>query len=259
MNIIDVIGSWFLHFLKELGACAFFFARMLKTLFTTRIRFKQLLSQMKRIGVDSSTIIVLSTLSSGFALALQSYAGLSRIGGEEMLGVIVAWGMTRELGPVLTAIMVCGRSGSAIAAELGTMKITEQIDALRTLCINPFQYLIVPRVLAGAFIMPFLTMFGMFFGILGGYLFVLSNLTSSPEAFIVNIKNFLTLGDIAGGLIKSCFFGFILAYVGCYKGFRAKGGARGVGRATTTAVVVGCILILVSNYFMSVLLFKVGL
>ncbi len=232
---------------------------MIKTLFSTRLRFKQLFAQMKRIGVDSSTIIVLSTLSSGFALALQSYAGLSRIGGEEMLGVIVAWGMTRELGPVLTAIMVCGRSGSAIAAELGTMQITEQIDALRTLCINPFQYLIVPRVLAGALIMPFLTIFGMFFGILGGYLFALTNLTSSPEVYLVNIKNFLGLADIAGGLIKSCVFGFILAYVGCYKGFRTKGGAHGVGRATTTTVVIGCILILVSNYFMSVLLFKVGL
>jgi len=231
----------------------------MKALFTTRLRFKQLFTQMMRIGVNSSTIIILSTLSSGFALALQSYAGLSRIGGEEMLGVIVAWGMTRELGPILTAIMVCGRSGSAIAAELGTMRITEQIDALRTLCINPFQYLIVPRVLAGALILPFVTIFGMFFGILGGYLFARANLTSSPEVYIVNIKNFLTLGDIAGGLIKSCFFGFILTFVGCYKGYRASGGARGVGRATTTSVVVGCILILVSNYFMSIMLFKVGL
>lgn len=214
---------------------------------------------MKRIGVDSSTIIALSTLSSGFALALQSYAGLSRIGGQEMLGVIVAWGMTRELGPVLTAIMVCGRSGSALAAELGTMQITEQIEALRTLCINPFHYLIVPRILAGTLIMPFLTLFGMFFGILGGYLFSLLNLTSNPEVYLVNIKNFLTLGDIIGGLIKSCAFGFILTFVGCYKGFQTTGGARGVGLATTSTVVMGCIAILVSNYFLSVYLLKVGL
>ncbi len=214
---------------------------------------------MKRIGVDSSTIIILSSLSSGFALALQSYAGLSRIGGQEMLGGIVGLGMTRELGPVLTAIMICGRSGSAIAAELGTMRITEQIDALRTLCINPFQYLIVPRVLAGTLIMSSVTTFGMFFGILGGYLFSLSNLQSNPEMYINNIKNILTLGDIVGGLIKSAVFGFILSFIGCYKGFRTKGGAKGVGRATTSTVVVGCILILVSNYFMSVLLLKVGL
>ncbi len=232
---------------------------MVKTFFTTRLRGKQLFQQMKRIGVDSTTIIVLSTLSSGFAFALQSHAGLSRIGGQEMLGVIVAWGMTRELGPVLTAIMVCGRSGSALAAELGTMQITEQIEALRTLCINPFQYLIVPRILAGTLIMPFLTLFGMFFGILGGYLFSLLNLTTSPEVYIVNIKNFLTIGDIIGGLIKSCAFGFILTFVGCYKGLQTTGGARGVGLATTNAVVMGCIAILVSNYFLSVYLLKVGL
>lgn len=214
---------------------------------------------MKRIGVDSSTIIFISSLSSGFALALQTYAGLSRIGGEEMLGVVVAWGMTRELGPVLTAIMVCGRSGSAIAAELGTMKITEQIDALRTLCINPMQYLIIPRVLAGGLIMPFVTTFAMFFGILGGYLFSVTYLSSNPEIYLMNIRNYLTLGDIMGGLIKSSVFGFILAFIGSYKGYRTKGGAKGVGQATTGAVVVGCILILVSNYFISVLLYKVGL
>lgn len=233
--------------------------RTIKTLATKGVRSKQLFLHMKRIGIDSSTIIILSTLSSGFALALQSYAGLSRIGGQEMLGVIVAWGMTRELGPVLTAIMVCGRSGSALAAEIGTMQITEQVDALRTLCINPFHYLIVPRIVAGTLIMPFLTLFGMVFGILGGYLFSLINLTSSPEVYIVNIKNFLTLGDIIGGLIKSCVFGFILTFVGCYKGFQTSGGARGVGLATTQAVVLGCIAILVSNYFLSVYLLKVGL
>ncbi len=233
--------------------------RTVKSVFTKGLRVKELALQMKRIGVDSSSVIVLSTLSSGFALALQSYAGLSRIGGQEMLGVIVAWGMTRELGPVLTAIMVCGRSGSAIAAELGTMQITEQVDALRTLCISPFHYLIVPRILAGTLIMPFLTLFGMFFGILGGYLFALITLTSSPEIYLVNIRNFLTLGDIVGGLIKSCAFGYIIAFVGCYKGFQTTGGARGVGLSTTQAVVVGCIAILIANYFLSVYLWKAGL
>ena len=176
-----------------------------------------------------------------------------------MIGVVVAWGMTRELGPILAAIMVCGRSGSSIAAELGTMRITEQIDALKTLCINPMQYLIVPRIIAGAFIMPFLTMFAMFFGILGGYLFSITYLSSNPAIYMINIRNHLTLGDILGGLIKSSVFGFILAFVGCYKGYRTKGGAKGVGIATTGAVVLGCMLILVSNYFISVLLFKVGL
>ena len=259
MNFVDSIGSWVIYFLTEVGGSSFFFLRTIKTIFTRKIRVHELFAQMKRIGVGSTTIIVLSSISSGFALALQSYAGLSRIGGEEMLGVIVAWGMTRELGPVLTAIMVTGRSGSAIAAELGTMKITEQIDALRTLCIDPFQYLIVPKVLAGAIIMPFLTIFAMFFGILGGYLFSLTHLTTNPEIYIANIKNYVILGDIIGGLIKSSVFGFILAFVGCYKGYTTKGSAYGVGRSTTSTVVISCILILISNYLLSVLLFKAGL
>ncbi len=218
-----------------------------------------MLAQMKRIGVDSSSVIVLSSLSSGFALALQSYAGLSRIGGEEMLGAVVAWGMTRELGPVLTAIMVAGRSGSAIAAELGTMKITEQIDALRTLGINPYNYLIVPRILAGMLILPFLTMFGMFFGMLGGYLYTVTNLNMNPATYGNTIKNYLLITDILGGLIKSSVFGFILALVGSYQGFFAHGGARGVGKATTMGVVLACILILIGNYFLSSLLFKAGM
>lgn len=259
MYIVDSIGATFISLVTEIGSWSFFFMKTIKTLFTRGLRIQPLLLQMKRIGVDSSTIIILSTLSSGFALALQSYAGLSRIGGQEMLGVIVAWGMTRELGPVLTAIMVCGRSGSSIAAELGTMQITEQVNALRTLCINPFHYLIVPRIVAGTLIMPFLTLFGMFFGILGGYLFALSNLTTSPEVYLVNIKKLLQFGDIIGGLIKSCVFGFILTFVGCYKGFKTTGGAREVGFATTSAVVIGCIAILISNYILSVYLLKAGL
>ncbi len=259
MYLISSIGTWFLHFITEIGGASFFLFRAVKTLFTTRLRFKQLLTQMRRIGVDSSTIIFISSLSSGFALALQTYAGISKVGGEEMLGAVVAWGMTRELGPVLTAIMVCGRSGSSIAAELGTMKITEQIDALKTLCINPLQYLVVPRIIAGGFIMPFVTTFAMFFGILGGYLFAATTLNSNPEVYIHSIRTLLTLGDILGGLIKSSVFGFILAFVGCYKGYRTKGGAKGVGKATTSSVVLGCILILVSNYFLTVLLLKVGL
>ena len=140
MYILEAIGSWFIHFFTEIGGVSYFFVRTVKTLFTTRLHWKQLFLQMKRIGVDSSTIVILSLLSSGFALALQTYAGLSKIGSVEMLGGIVAWGMTRELGPVLTGIMVTGRSGSSIAAELSAMRSTEQVDALKTLVLNPFQY-----------------------------------------------------------------------------------------------------------------------
>lgn len=258
-TIGSTIGSWFIHFCTGIGKIGLFFTIVVKTLFTTPLKIGHLFLQMKRIGVDSSTIIFLSSLSSGFALALQTYAGLSRIGGEEMIGAVVAWGMTRELGPVLTAIMVTGRSGSAIAAELGTMRITEQIDALRTLCINPYQYLVVPRIIAGTLIMPFLTVFAMFLGILGGYCYAVYNLTLSPGLYIANIRNYLTLNDILSGLIKSCFFGFTLAFIGCYEGFATRGGARGVGSSTTKSVVIGCIIILIANYFLSAFLFKAGL
>ena len=259
MYLIDLIGSWAIGFCTKVGHVALFFSRTCATFFSTNLKTRQLFLQMKRIGVDSSTIIFLSSISSGFALALQTYAGFSRVGGEEMIGAVVALGMTRELDPVLTAIMVAGRSGSAIAAELGTMKITEQMDALRTLCINPYQYLVVPRIIAGTLILPFLTIFAMLLGIMGGYIYCTSILTSSPDVYVNTIKNYLTLRDIMSGLIKSCFFGFILSFVGSYEGFSTKGGARGVGISTTQSVVLGCIIILISNYFLSAFLFKVGL
>ena len=259
MQLLETTGHLAVVLCTQLGSIAFFLGKWWQTLLTAKFHSKQLFLQMKRIGVDSTTIIFLSSLSSGFALALQTYAGLSRIGGEEMIGAIVAWGMTRELGPVLTAIMVTGRSGSSIAAELGTMKITEQIDALRTLRIDPFQYLVVPRVVAGALILPFLTVFAMLLGITGGYLFTLNNMNISPQLYLANIQNYLTFGDIASGLIKSCFFGFTLAFVGCYEGLHTTGGARGVGKATTNSVVIGSIIILIANYFLSSLLFRVGL
>lgn len=257
--VFDLIGSWVIHFLTGIGSSVYFIGRTIKTAYQTPLRKHELFVQMRRIGIDSSSIIFLSSLSSGFALALQTYAGLSRIGSEEMLGVVVAWGMTRELGPVLTALMVAGRSGSAIAAEIGTMKITEQIDALRTLRINTFNYLIIPRIAAGTLIMPFLTMLAMFFGILGGYLYTRTNLLMNPDSYVANIRSYLMITDIAGGLIKSCFFGFILTTVGCYQGLYASGGARGVGYATTKSVVLGSTIILIANYFLSSLLFKAGL
>ena len=259
MDLITGIGNWFIQFFTEIGRASFFLFSTIKTLFTTKLRFYQLISQMKRIGVDSSNIILISCLSSGFTFALMIGQFASLVGVEEMVGPTVAWGMTKELAPLLAAIMVCGRSGSSIAAELGTMRITEQIDALKTLCINPMQYLIVPRIVASTIIMPFLTMFAMVFGILGGYLSYATNLSSNPAIYMINIKNHLTVGHILEGLIKSSVFGFIIAFVACYKGYRTKGGAKGVGEATTGAVVLGCILILISNTFVSVLLFKVGL
>ena len=158
------------------------------------------------------------------------------------------------MGPVLTGLMVTGRAGSAITAEIGTMQITEQIDALRTLRISVFQYLVVPRIFAGTFILPFLTIFAMIFGIVGGYVVCVYVLELSPEDYRNSIRTYVELSDIRGGLIKSSVFGLILSWVGTYKGYYTRGGAQGVGIATTQSVVTSSIMILTANYFLTKLL-----
>ena len=173
-----------------------------------------------------------------------------------MIGPIVALALVRELGPVLTGLMVTGRSGSSIAAEIGTMRITEQIDALETLCISVFRYLMAPRVLAGIIILPFVTMFTMAFGIWGGYVVYVYYFNLNPYEYTEGIKDFLELSDITGGLIKGAVFGFILSSIGSYFGYNTRGGAKGVGISTIQSVVVSSITILISNYFLAMLLFE---
>ena len=221
---------------------------------TYRPKVAKTFAQMNRIGVESLTIIILTGLFTGMVLALQTYIGFQRVGGEQLIGAVVALGIIRELGPVLTGLMVTGRAGSAITAEIGSMVITEQIDALKTLRINTFQYLVIPRILASTVILPFLTVFSMIFGIIGGYIVCVHVLELSHEDYESSIRNYVELADIRGGLIKAAFFGFILSAVGTYKGMGTSGGARGVGMATTQSVVAGSILILIANYFLTKML-----
>jgi len=209
---------------------------------------------MNTIGVESFNIIMLTGGFTGMVFALQSYIGFQRVGGEQFIGALVALGMVRELGPVLTGLMVTGRAGSAIAAEIGTMRITEQIEALRTVRINIFQYLVVPRILAGTIMLPCLAAFSMLFGIMGGYFVCVHVLELSPEDYRHSIKSYVELKDIIGGLIKSAVFGLLLSLVGTYKGYYTSGGARGVGASTTQSVVLGSVMILISNYFLTKLL-----
>lgn len=258
-KIVDAIGAFVLASTASIGNFMLFFLRVVKTILTTRPKFKHIFANMKHIGVDSFSIIFLTGAFTGLALALQGYIGLHRLGTENFIGFFVAIGMTRELGPVLTGLMITGRAGSSIAAEIGTMAITEQIDALTTLCIDPFQYLIVPRIIAGTFILPFLTVIAIICGVLGGYFFCSYALGQSYDMFITAIRQRLELSDITGGLIKSSVFGLILTWVGCYNGYETTGGARGVGIATTKSVAVGSILILIANYFLSSLLFQTGI
>lgn len=258
-SLLNAIGTNGLKLCEYAGNFVLFLIKTIKTLFSSRLKIHLTLAQMAQIGVGSFLIIFLTGLSTGLALALQTYIGFSRFGIEEFIGTVVALGMTRELGPVLTGIMVTGRAGSAMTAELGTMQITEQIDALKTLRINPFQYLIIPRILAGVIILPFLTIFSMISGVIGGYFFYTAVLGLSPDAYTSGIRQFVELSDITGGLIKSSFFGLILAWVGSYNGYTTSGGAKGVGISTTQSVVIGSIMILIANYFLSFFLFDTGI
>lgn len=256
LNFINDVGIKTLLICDKFGQYGEFIISTFWTMFTRKLKLSKTIFQMESIGVDSFLISVITGIFAGAVLTLQSYFGFTKFGSENMISPVVSLALTRELGPVLTGLMVTGRSGSGIAAEIGTMRITEQIDALETLCINVQQYLIVPRVLAGIIILPFLTMFTMFFGILGGYVVYVYYLNLNAIDYMDGIKNYLELSDIRGGLIKSSVFGFILTSIGSFFGDKTRGGAKGVGLSTTQCVVVASITILISNYFLTSMLFE---
>ena len=210
-----------------------------------------LLRQMVEIGFYSLPVVGLTGLFAGMVLALQSYTGFSRFSAESTIPTVVVLSITRELGPVLAGLMVAGRVGAAMAAEIGTMRVTEQIDALTTLSTNPHKYLIVPRLLAGLLMLPFLVLVADIIGVFGGYLVSIYKLGFNPEAYITNTFEYLEVMDVASGLVKAAVFGYLIALMGCYHGFHSRGGAQGVGKATTNAVVTGAILVLIFNYIIT--------
>lgn len=210
---------------------------------------------MNYIGVNSVGVVGLIGITGGAVLALQSYIGLHRFGAERFIGPVVFLSMVRELGPAFTAIMVIGRAGSAITAEIGTMRITEQLDALQTLCIDIHQYLIVPRILAGTIILPFLSLCCSMFGIVAGYLVSVYILNIQAEVYVNAIKESAELSDITMGLFKSIVFGFLLTLISTYRGYITTGGSKGVGIATTQGVVYANIIIFIANYILTSLMF----
>ncbi len=254
IQVVNFIGRKTLWICAMLGRFTLFFTKTIRILATTKLKVAKVMYQISRIGVESLNITILTGSFSGMVFALQSYIGFERVGGEQFIGAVVALAMVRELGPVLTGLMVSGSAGLSIAAEIGTMRITEQIDALKTLRINTFQYLVVPRLIAGVIVMPLLALFAMVCGIIGGYVVCTYVLLLNPEQYIANIKMYVEMKDIAGGLIKSAVFGLILTWVGTYKGYTTSGGARGVGIATTQSVVLASVMILISNYFLTKML-----
>lgn len=256
MNPFQPIGRAVLALLAEIGRVTLFLRDGLTQGLSPTFYGRQILMQMWRIGYNSLPVVGLTAFFTGGALALQIYLGSSRFNAEGLVASIVALGITRELGPVLAALMVAGRVGASIAAELGTMRVTEQIDALVTLSTNPFKYLVGPRLIAAVVTLPILVAIGDTIGIMGGYIVGTGSLGFNSYAYIKNTADFLHTGDVTSGLIKAAVFGFIIAVMGCYHGFNSKGGAQGVGRATTNAVVSAAILILAANFALTNLLFS---
>jgi phospholipid/cholesterol/gamma-HCH transport system permease protein len=251
---LESVGRKTSGFITEVGGVIVFFAQTVRWIFSRPFYVTNVLKQMEQIGVNSVPVVMTTALSTGMVLALQSYTGFKRFGAETLIGTVVSLSMTRELGPVLTGLMVAGRAGAAMAAELGTMKVTEQIDALSTLATNPMKYLVVPRFIASTIMMFFLTVLGMIIGIIGGYFVGVKVLGTNPVTYINNSIDFTEVTDIWYGLIKAMVFGAVIGLIGCYKGFHTEGGAEGVGKATTGAVVMSSMLILILDYFLSALL-----
>ncbi|KPJ61775.1 MAG: ABC transporter permease [Deltaproteobacteria bacterium DG_8] len=254
-NFLHLVGSLSIHLVEESGKLTLLLWNATVLIFRRPLNLKNTLKQMEEVGINSIPVVLITGAFTGAVLALQSYTGFKRFNAEAFVGTVVALSMTRELGPVLTGLMVSGRVGSAMAAELGTMQVTEQIDALYTLAVNPIKYLIVPRLLAALIMMPVLVIFADIIGITGGYLVSVKILGSNPHIYIERTWNYLEFNDIYSGLLKACVFGIIIATISCYQGFYTQGGAEGVGRATTKAVVLSCLLILIFNYIITALLF----
>jgi phospholipid/cholesterol/gamma-HCH transport system permease protein len=242
-------------FVREFGRISMMLVESILLGFRPPFKLNYIFKQMEFIGVHSVFVVILTGLFTGMVLALQSYYGFRKFSSEGLVGATVALSMTRELGPVLTCLMVTGRAGSAMAAELGTMRVTEQIDALTVMALNPIKYLVTPRVIAAFLMLPLLTVIADFVGIVGGYLVGVKLLGINEGAYIDKMIKFVELNDIYNGLVKASVFGIILSIVSCYKGFYTKGGAEGVGRSTTEAVVVSSVTILVADYILTSFMF----
>ncbi len=254
-NPVANVGRATLEFLADVGRLCIFAAQSLLAVVTPPFYFANLGRQLLSVGFYSLPVVGLTALFTGAVLAQQIYIGTGRFNAESTVPTIVVFGITRELGPVIASLMVAGRVAAAMAAELGTMRVTEQIDALTTLATNPFRYLIAPRVLAATLMLPILVLVGDIIGVMGGWLLATTVLDYNSIGYLQRSLDFLETWDVISGLIKAGVFGFIIALMGCYQGFNSSGGAQGVGRATTNAVVSASILILAANYIITSIAF----
>ncbi|MDR3519257.1 MAG: ABC transporter permease [Azospirillaceae bacterium] len=256
MGFLAAIGRAFLIFLEATGRLAQFSATALSHLVRPPIYGRLIVRQMVDIGYYSLPVVGLTALFTGMVLALQSFSGFARFQAEGAVATVVVLSLVRELGPVLAGLMVAGRIGASMAAEIGTMRVTEQIDALTTLSTNPFKYLVVPRLIAGLTMLPLLVIVADIIGVFGGFLVAVYRLSFNPAAYLSQTALYLTANDVMAGLVKAAVFGFLIALMGCYHGYQSRGGAQGVGAATTNAVVSASILILVCDYLITGIFFS---
>ena len=255
MNFLQPIGHVVLSSFGTIGRLAIFALDGVSHCFRPPYYPRIMLRQMIEIGFYSLPVVGLTGVFAGMVLALQSYTGFARFSAEGAIANVVVLSITRELGPVLAGLMVAGRIGAAMAAEVGTMRVTEQIDALTTLSTNPMKYLVAPRLIAGVAMMPFLVLVADIIGVFGGYLVAVYKLDFNPSIYLQNTWEFLEFGDVFSGLVKAAVFGFIVTLMGCYHGYNSGRGAQGVGAATTNAVVSAAIMILCFDYILTVLFF----
>ncbi len=254
-KFFDALGRRIFRMIEDLGDVFVLFLQCVSWLVRPPSEARNIVKQMEEVGIRSMPVVLVTATFTGMVLALQSWSGFQRFQATSFVGSVVALSITRELGPVFAGLMVSGRVGAAMAAELGTMKVTEQVDALVTLATNPVKYLVVPRVVASTIVLPILVIFADLVGILGGYFVAVYLLGANPYVYENKTYQYLEFKDIYTGLVKAAVFGFLIAIISCYNGFIAQGGAEGVGRATTRAVVASSMVVLISDYFMTSFMF----
>ena len=255
LDLVAATGRVTLGVCHSVGALTLFALSGISHIFRPPFYFRAFLRALLDIGYFSLPVVALTAVFTGMVLALQSSTGLSRFSADSAIASLVVLSVTRELGPVLAGLMVAGRVGAAMAAEIGTMRVTDQIDALTTLSTNPMKYLVAPRLLAGIVALPFLVLIADILGVLGGFIVSTLKLGFNPSTYLTNTMNFVQTEDVVSGLVKAAVFGFLITLMGCYQGYHSKGGAQGVGAATTAAVVGASIMILAFDYVLTEMFF----
>ena len=255
LDLTAAVGRVALGTLRAIGAVTLFALEAISHLFRPPFYGRLFLRAFVEIAWFSLPVVALTAVFTGMVLALQSYTGFARFNAEGAVANVVVLSITRELGPVLAGLMVAGRIGAAFAAEIGTMRVTDQIDALSTLSTDPMKYLVTPRILAGTLALPLLVIVADILGVMGGWLIGTQQLGFASGAYLKSTFDFLHMSDVVSGLIKAAVFGVIITLMGCWAGYQSGGGAQGVGRATTSAVVASSILIFVTDYILTAILF----